>query len=159
MIQAGATWDKGVGFARLQLPGGSVWRTPTIASGDFFEAASKNPKGQCWAHGDGSTVPFSAVVAVATITGSHEAIPHFIEGRDHPVDFTCSTFFGPDNPPIRKCSAWALAPTAGKPMHHWQLADVQPLTTPVAAKGRVGLWEPDPQLIEAVEAQLTEVSQ
>ena len=85
--------------------------------------------------------PFSAVVAVATITGSHE-------------DFRCE--FVSDS---GKCSAWAMSGTVTddndyKPMWHWELADVRPLTEPVPAKGRQGLWIPDAEIVEAVEAQL-----
>ena len=81
--------------------------------------------------------PFSAVVAVATITGSHE-------------DWRCAVTADRGS-----CSEWAMsAPPGAKPMHHWQLADVQPLATTVPAKGQPGLWKPDPQLIEAVEIQL-----
>lgn len=35
----------------------------------------------------------------------------------------------------------------------WLLADVRPLTSPVPAKGRQGLWTPDADLIAAIEAQ------
>lgn len=34
----------------------------------------------------------------------------------------------------------------------WLLTDVRPLTTPVPAKGRQGLWTPDADLLAAVEA-------
>lgn len=34
----------------------------------------------------------------------------------------------------------------------WLLSDVRPLPQPVPAKGRQGLWRPDPDLLDAVEA-------
>lgn len=40
---------------------------------------------------------------------------------------------------------------------HWELADVRPLPRPVPAKGRLGLWIPDPDLLAAVEAQYPEM--
>jgi hypothetical protein len=40
---------------------------------------------------------------------------------------------------------------------HWSLANVRPLPTPVPAKGRLGLWIPDPDVAEQVTAQLVGV--
>jgi hypothetical protein len=40
-------------------------------------------------------------------------------------------------------------------MRAWQLADAQPLTTPVPATGQLGLWIPPADALAAVHAQLT----
>lgn len=40
---------------------------------------------------------------------------------------------------------------------HWVLADVRELPRPVPAKGRLGLWRPDADLLAAVEAQYSEM--
>lgn len=40
---------------------------------------------------------------------------------------------------------------------HWVLSDVRRLPRPVPAKGRLGLWIPDPELLAAVEAQYSEM--
>ncbi|WP_052230628.1 hypothetical protein [Streptomyces sp. CT34] len=63
-----------------------------------------------------------AVIAVARLTGAH-----------HECDCSCST--------------WAF-----KGAWHWEIADAVPLTTPVTAKGRLGLWIPDTQLRAQVAA-------
>jgi hypothetical protein len=36
---------------------------------------------------------------------------------------------------------------------HWELADVQPLTEPVPARGALGLWTPTPDLLNTIAAQ------
>jgi hypothetical protein len=67
-----------------------------------------------------------AVIATAYLTGCHEAQP---EG--------C-------------CGAWSFPDS-----WHWLLALVRPLAEPVPAKGQLGLWTPDSEVLAAVEAQLT----
>jgi len=37
---------------------------------------------------------------------------------------------------------------------HWQLADIRPLFSPIAAVGRLGLWIPSPELTEQINAQM-----
>ena len=143
LIHAGAAWDKTAthkhrfGFSASEhdcLPDkSSVWYN--YKSKDWGKVA---PAMGGFIRGAGSNLrqPFSAVVAVATITGSHE------DCRDDHPELWCS----PD---------WAMPSTDDKPMHHWQLADVQTLAEPVLdVKGKLGLWKPDAALIEAVEAQL-----
>lgn len=66
------------------------------------------------------------VVAVATVTGCHWS-----------DDGTC-------------CGPWGF-PQA----YHWTLADVIALPCPASAKGRLGIWTPDADLMAAVAAQLT----
>lgn len=68
---------------------------------------------------------YSAVVAVATITGCHWS-----------DEWQC-------------CGYWAF-----ERAYHWTLADVIALPEPVPAKGRLGLWAPDADLLAAVNAQL-----
>lgn len=40
---------------------------------------------------------------------------------------------------------------------HWVLSDVRQLPRPIPAKGRLGLWIPDAELLAAVEAQYAEM--
>lgn len=40
---------------------------------------------------------------------------------------------------------------------HWILRDLHTLPKPIPAKGRLGLWIPDPELLAAVGAQRTEM--
>lgn len=48
------------------------------------------------------------------------------------------------------CAPW------GEPTSvHWELSDVRPLPKPVPAKGRLGLWRPSDDLLNAVRRQLT----
>ena len=68
---------------------------------------------------------YGAVVAVATITGCHWS-----------DEWQC-------------CGYWAF-----ERAYHWTLADVVALDQPVPAKGRLGIWTPDAELIAAVAAQL-----
>ncbi|MDK1473662.1 ASCH domain-containing protein [Streptomyces sp. 549] len=69
---------------------------------------------------------YSAVVAIATITGCHWS-----------DDGTC-------------CGPWGNERT-----YHWELADVTALPNPVPAKGALGLWRPSDELLNAVTAQLS----
>lgn len=66
-----------------------------------------------------------AVIAAATITGSH--------------------------PEQRHC----CAPWGEIGAHHWGLAGVVALPTPVPARGHLGLWRPPPDVMAAVHAQLS----
>ena len=150
MIHAGKQWDDETTYEWEQRTGTQRVKYSRLPNGVEVVLAD----GVVSASNGHQVSPLSSVVAVATITGQHEAIPHLIKGQDEPIGFTCSTFFDPDNPPVKKCSPWALAPTASKPMWHWEIADVRPLTEPVPAKGRQGLWIPDTELVEAVEGQL-----
>jgi hypothetical protein len=51
----------------------------------------------------------------------------------HPADDCCAPW-GEQRPGVR----------------HWMLADIRPLPEPVPARGRLGLWIPSPDLVEAV---------
>jgi hypothetical protein len=81
-----------------------------------------------------------AVVAVATITGSHE-------------QYACERSLDAGHPLC--ASPWAeYDENHERPVHHWTLADVTPLADPVPAKGRQGLWIPDDETTGKVETQL-----
>ncbi|QLJ06797.1 hypothetical protein HZZ00_37855 (plasmid) [Streptomyces sp. NEAU-sy36] len=70
---------------------------------------------------------YGAVVAVATLSGSHWS-----------DDGTC-------------CGPWGFAQS-----YHWTLADVVALDEPVPAKGRLGIWAPDGELVASVTEQIKE---
>ncbi|MFD9070575.1 ASCH domain-containing protein [Streptomyces lasiicapitis] len=72
---------------------------------------------------------YSAVVAIATITGCH----YSDDGR-------C-------------CGPWG-----DEVAYHWTLTDVVALPEPVPAKGRLGIWTPDAELVAAVEAQFAKAT-
>jgi hypothetical protein len=56
--------------------------------------------------------------------------------------------------PWRSSSRCTCGPWAAEGQYHWQLADVFALPQPVAARGRQGLWRPEPDVLAAVEAQM-----
>ena len=72
---------------------------------------------------------YSAVVAVATVTGCH----YSDDGR-------C-------------CGPWGE-----EAVYHWTLAAVIALPRPVTAKGALGFWTPSDDALAAVETQLQAVS-
>ncbi|MFF3928179.1 ASCH domain-containing protein [Streptomyces hirsutus] len=72
---------------------------------------------------------YSAVVAVVTITGCHWS-----------DDGTC-------------CGPWGF-----ENAYHWTLTDVIALPEPVPAKGALGFWTPQPDVLAAVEAQLADTA-
>lgn len=72
---------------------------------------------------------YSAVVAVATITGCHWS-----------EDGTC-------------CGPWGFDRA-----YHWTLGDVLALPEPVPAKGALGFWTPGDDVLAAVEKQLSAVT-
>jgi len=72
---------------------------------------------------------YSAVVAVATITGCHWS-----------DDGTCCGPWGQDG------------------VYHWTLADVVALDQPVTATGALSFWTPKPEVLAAVETQLQAVA-
>lgn len=99
--------------------------TAELVDGALVHATHAHPYGSKLYDNEGALAqPFSAVVAVATVTGCHE-------------------------PSHRQCSSpWAI-----EGMFHWELSDVQRLTEPITdVKGRQGLWIPDADLIARVEA-------
>lgn len=67
---------------------------------------------------------YSAVVAVATITGCHWS-----------EEWQC-------------CGYWAF-----ENAYHWTLDDVIALPEPIPASGRLGIWTPPPALVAAVLEQ------
>ena len=50
---------------------------------------------------------------------------------------------------LARCSPWAMPDH-----HHLVLANPRPLATPIPARGRLGLWRPDPDLTAAILAAL-----
>jgi hypothetical protein len=76
-------------------------------------------------HGEHLDV-YSAIVAVATITGCH-----FDDGNQ-----VC-------------CSYWAQPN-----LYHWELSDVVTLPKPVPASGALGFWTPDDDVLAAVQRQI-----
>ena len=48
---------------------------------------------------------------------------------------------------LARCSPWAMPDH-----HHLVLANPRPLATPIPARGRLGLWRPDPDLTSAILA-------
>ena len=51
------------------------------------------------------------------------------------------------------CSKWAMSDH-----HHLVLANPRPLTQPIPARGMLGLWRPDAELLAAITEQLAEVA-
>lgn len=86
----------------------------------------------------GTEVPtalhFGAVIGVAELVDVHHSCRAV-----GPLD--------PDDNPY--CSPWAM-----HGHHHLVLADARPLTTPIPARGRLGLWTPDDELVEAITRQV-----
>ena len=161
MIHAGKQWDKNAGPIAVKNFGnmrGSAW----IGRGNVsVYCGDDGVVGSVWSnglveHSWTDPQPFSAVVAVGTITGQHQVIPMVsFNDTETPHDFVCpGSIRKVDNSIEYRCSPWANKPSRDKPMWHWELADVRPLTEPVPTKGRPGLWIPDTELVEAVEAQI-----
>lgn len=71
-----------------------------------------------------------AIIGTAVLTGAHFA------------GVACQ---------IRNCGPWAFPDT-----YHWQLDDVIALDEPITAKGRLGFWTPDSDVLTAVRRQLLE---
>lgn len=91
--------------------------------------------------GTGISQPMGAVVAVARVVGSHEAFDARTPAPGMDPEACCE-------------SIWARFPHDGSRLHHWQVTDVRPLDVPIPARGNPGLWVPDTELANAVEAQL-----
>ena len=144
MLHAGQQWDKDAEPPMIAEANEWIgWRDVTRASGRLVKGTVDSWATHTWQ-------PFGAVVAVMTLTGSHATSWQADECQDH----TAGCWDGSewhDGP----CSPWAqFALPVHKPMHHWGIGDVTVLDTPVPAKGKLGLWVPDGELIDAVEAQL-----
>ena len=148
MIHAGKGWDpvRGHGRSAVLPDRSTVLKTETAAG---YEVCQRAPSTSAWMSGTISQ-PFSAVVAVATITSAHHGWDR--ERCQRRVDYAG----GPD---VEMCSDWAE--DGGVDEHgqmlsiqHWVLEDVEPLLQAVPAKGKLGLWVPDADLVEAVERQM-----
>ena len=68
---------------------------------------------------------------------------------EHHADEVTPTFCGICPEGCCGCSPWAMPDH-----HHLELANPRPLTAPIPAKGRLGLWRPDPDLTAAILAAL-----
>lgn len=101
------------------------WKLPAKHEGArILIHAGAQPDRDALVHPDHRPV-YSAVVAVATVTGCH-----WSDG------WQC-------------CGAWGFAQ-----VYHWTLADVTALPEPVPAKGALGFWTPPADVLAAVQAQL-----
>lgn len=78
-----------------------------------------------------AALPKSAVIGVVDLVDVHHA-------DDVVGILTC------------RCSPWAMAGH-----HHMVLANPRPLSTPIPAKGRLGLWRPGDELTAAIREQVT----
>ncbi|MFD7705601.1 ASCH domain-containing protein [Streptomyces sp. NPDC059786] len=105
------------------------WRLPAkhVGTRILIHAGAK-PDQDAIVYGDHLDA-YSAIVAVATITGCHWA-----------DTWDC-------------CGPWAFNKT-----FHWTLADVIALPEPVPAKGALGFWTPDEDDLAAVLRQDTGVA-
>ncbi|MFG3127440.1 ASCH domain-containing protein [Streptomyces tendae] len=106
------------------------WKLPAKYEGArILIHASGQPDRHAQVYGDHLDV-YSAVVAIATITGCHY-----------------------DNGNQVCCSYWAQPG-----LYHWELADVTALPEPVPAKGALGFWTPAAEVLAAVQQQLQAVA-
>ncbi|MBZ6102776.1 ASCH domain-containing protein [Streptomyces olivaceus] len=104
------------------------WRLPAKYEGArILIHAGAQPDRHAQVYGEHLDV-YSAIVAVATITGCHY-----------------------DNGNQVCCSYWAQPG-----LYHWTLADVIALPEPVPAKGALGFWTADDDVLAAVQAQLAD---
>lgn len=102
-----------------------TWKLPAKYEGArLLIHAGAQPDRDAIVYGEHLAV-YSAVVAVATVTGCHWA-----------DEWQC-------------CGYWAF-----EKAYHWTLTDVIALPEPVPAKGALGFWTPDADVLAAVETQL-----
>jgi len=108
-----------------------TWKLPAKHEGArILIHAGAQPDRHAQMYGEHLNV-YSAIVAVATITGCH-----FDNGNQ-----VC-------------CSYWAQPG-----LYHWELADVTALPEPVlGVSGALGFWTPDEETINAALRQDTEVA-
>ncbi|MYS74478.1 ASCH domain-containing protein [Streptomyces sp. SID5926] len=105
------------------------WKLPAKYEGArILIHAGAQPDRDAQVHGEHLDV-YSAIVAVATITGCH-----WSDG------WQC-------------CGAWGFART-----YHWTLTDVAALPEPVPAKGALGFWTVDDDTVNAALRQNTGVA-
>lgn len=136
LIHAGQGIDNSThaGSAWLQFPAGTHRVTVTgIArsaqepgAAGKFAAVERGTVGQVI-----TPLPLGSVIAVAELVDVH---PCWTWDAEHCCD-----------------SPWA---ETGPKTYHWVLDDVRTLEEPIQAKGKLGLWHPDSQLIHDVEVQL-----
>lgn len=107
-----------------------TWKLPAKHEGArILIHAGARPDRDAQVYGDRLDV-YSAIVAVATITGCHH-----------------------DNGNQVCCSYWAQPG-----LYHWTLADVIALPEPVPAKGALGFWTPSEEALAAALRQDTAVA-
>lgn len=107
-----------------------TWKLPAKYEGArILIHAGARPDRDAQVYGDHLDV-YSAIVAVATITGCHY-----------------------DNGNQVCCSYWAQPG-----LYHWTLADVVALPEPVPAKGALGFWTPGDDILTAALRQDTAVA-
>lgn len=135
-IHAGLAVDDAI----FSVPDGDKWAT-------LFDGAAEWDAWRFWYLGrkprDVANWPpklaLGAIVAVATVTGSH------FRGWDDecgdPAGYSAGVI----------CSPWAMPD-----QWHWEIADVRPLAHPVPAKGALGLWTVPEDIKSATTAQTGE---
>ncbi|MFE9286631.1 ASCH domain-containing protein [Streptomyces olivaceus] len=107
-----------------------TWKLPAKYEGArILIHAGAQPDRHAQVYGEHLDV-YSAIVAVATITGCHY-----------------------DNGNQVCCSYWAQPG-----LYHWTLADVTALPEPVPAKGALGFWTADDDVLAAIQAQLADTA-
>lgn len=77
-------------------------------------------------------LPLGAIIGVVDLVDVHDCLD-------------CLDYRGPF------CSPWAM-----DNLHHLVLANPRPLARPIPAKGRLGLWRPDPDLLAQIQNQIEE---
>ena len=88
-----------------------------------------------------------AVIGVVDLVGEHRGHQQEDAEAWEPDEYCdIPSVLGPRP---KTCSPWALPDH-----HHLELANPRPLTTPIPARGRLGLWRPDPDLTAAILAAL-----
>jgi hypothetical protein len=106
------------------------WKLPAKHEGArILIHAGAQPDRHATVYGDHLDV-YSAVVAVATITGCH-----------YSDDGTCCGPWGEEN------------------VYHWTLADVIALPEPIPAKGALSFWTPGDDVLAAFKQQMQAVTQ
>ncbi|MFD6490337.1 hypothetical protein [Streptomyces sp. NPDC060188] len=104
-----------------------TWKLPAKHEGArILIHAGAQPDRDAAVYGDHLDV-YSAIVAIATISGCHWS-----------DEWQC-------------CGYWAF-----EKAYHWTLIDVIALPEPVPAKGALGFWTPQPEVVAAVETQTRE---
>ena len=135
-IHAGLSVDKSIEWPGTAEQHASLFASPAEWDAWRYWILGRKPRDETnWP----AKLPLGAVVAVATITGSHWHEPRQAECGDGSYAYGVI------------CSRWA------RPFcWHWQLADVRPLPEPVPCKGDLGLWRLPEDVEKAVRAQLSE---